>query len=442
MQSNIFIICYQVAMINFQKLFFQNIFWRGLFYVTGFLLNVLIARHFEAAFSGFIYYLINGCSLLTLIGSLSIESGIIFFSGSNQIAKNKLFYFSITWTSVIGMLFLLTTLFGASSFSNSLILLNYKLALLFITGNILSSFISGFFSAEKNFTIPSLIGTISNLLLIGLIFFINKDGWLSNQRYLFFYFSGFLFQGVLLLFLLLQSKKSYRQIDFISCVDLKKLFTYVMIVFISNIISFFVFRVDYWFVHHYCSIAEVGNYIQVSKLVQLFFVLPAVLAAVVFPLTSSGHDKKINEILPLLSRMLLLAYAVICMALIIFGNWLFPFVFGNSFNHMYQPYLFYIPGILGMSALYTLTSYYAGKNKVIVNIKGCFYSLLIILLGDFLLIPKYGITAAAGVSSCGYLFYFGYVLNIFVKEYKVSLKDFFYFKKADIYKIKNILLKK
>ena len=82
------------------------------------------------------------------------------------------------------------------------------------------------------------------------------------------------------------------------------------------------------------------------------------------------------------------------------------------------------------------------KNKVIVNIKGCFYSLLIILLGDFLLIPKYGITAAAGVSSCGYLFYFGYVLNIFVKEYKVSLKDFFYFKKADIYKIKNILLKK
>ena len=136
-------------MVNIQKLFFQNIFWRGLFYVTGFLLNVLIARHFEAAFSGFIYYLINGCSLLTLIGSLSIESGIIFFSGSNQIAKNKLFYFSITWTSIIGLLFLLTTLFGASSFSNSLILLNYKLALLFITGNILTAFMSGFFSAEK-----------------------------------------------------------------------------------------------------------------------------------------------------------------------------------------------------------------------------------------------------------------------------------------------------
>jgi len=126
--------------------------------------------------------------------------------------------------------------------------------------------------------------------------------------------------------------------------------------------------------------------------------------------------------------------------LAIFGKWLFPFVFGNSFSQMYESFLFYIPGILAMSTLYSLTSYFAGKDKVVVNIKGCLFALLIIVLGDLWLIPIYGIRAAAGVSSFGYLFYFVYILNIFVKESGLSFKDFFYLKKVDLYKIKNSLL--
>jgi hypothetical protein len=51
--------------------------------------------------------------------------------------------------------------------------------------------------------------------------------------------------------------------------------------------------------------------------------------------------------------------------------------------------------------------------------------------GDIIFVPKFGINGAACVSSFAYLFYFGFVLRVFMKEFGLSLKDFFFFRKQD-----------
>ena len=109
---------------------------------------------------------------------------------------------------------------------------------------------------------------------------------------------------------------------------------------------------------------------------------------------------------------------------------------------MYIPFLLLIPGILALSTLYTLTAYYAGKNKISVNIKGALIAMVFIVLTDIYLIPAYGINAAAIISSIGYMIYHIYVLATFTRENDTAAISFFNFKASDIQRIKKSILNK
>ena len=123
------------------------------------------------------------------------------------------------------------------------------------------------------------------------------------------------------------------------------------------------------------------------------------------------------------------------------GNWLFPFVFGKSFEGMYKPFLFLVPGILSLSGLFVITAYYAGKNRMMVNIKGALLALIVVLIADRIFIPVYGINAAALISSIGYIIYQVYVLYIFKKEYHTAILDFFMVRISDWRDIKSSILR-
>jgi hypothetical protein len=60
----------------------------------------------------------------------------------------------------------------------------------------------------------------------------------------------------------------------------------------------------------------------------------------------------------------------------------------------------------------------------------------VILAGDIIFIPKYGINAAAMVSSLGYIVYQYYIIRVFKKEYPCSFTDFFIFRSSDWQTIK------
>jgi O-antigen/teichoic acid export membrane protein len=222
----------------------------------------------------------------------------------------------------------------------------------------------------------------------------------------------------------------------LSAVQFKWLLRYCALAFFGNIIFFLLYRVDYFFVEKYCTGIELGNYIQVSKLVHLFFILPTILASAVFPITAGGQKENINKWLTMLSRAIFFIYVLACIILGLTGKWLFPIVFGESFSSMYQPFLWMIPGILSLSGIFTLTAYFAGKNQIKVNITGSLFALAVILAGDIIFIPKYGINAAAMVSSLGYIVYQYYIIRVFKKEYPCSFTDFFIFRSSDWQTIK------
>ena len=427
-------------MMQASKVLWQSVLWRGLYYVSAFIINILIARHFEASVSGAVYFISSIYALALLVTSLSIESGIIYFAAQQKIPVSKLFGFSLLWSAVVGTLvFLSIFCFYKDDYrgiSNELLLFS---GVFYITGNLLITYCSGFFYAANHFKTPNLVIVCGTLLMILLIPYNGRSliPAINNDNYFYVYFGSFFVQG---LCIALAAKLTYATSNppgFLSGAQFKLLIKYSGLAFAGNIIFFLLYRVDYFFVEKFCTPEQLGNYIQVSKLVHLFFILPTILASAVFPITAAGKGGELYPLLTLLSRTLFFLYIVATLVLALAGSWLFPFVFGESFAAMYQPFLWLIPGILALSGIFTLTAYFAGKNRIAVNITGSVYALIIIVVGDLMFIPHYGIHAAAMVSSLGYIVYQLYIISVFKKDYPCSAADFFIFKFSDWKQIRN-----
>ena len=413
-----------------KDLILQNIFWRGMYFLSLFALNILIARHFKAAGSGWVFYLINNLSIILLITGISLESGAAYFASKNEISQPKIAAFCFLWAFVATALSVFFLCFFQSFSSNDFDFRNLYLMACggYVLGFLLINYFSALFFAKQNFFLPNFILLCGNILIVLLLIF-SGESMVHGSRFVIIYFSSFLLEGLILVVVYFANSHSFKDIGFLSFHEIKKLLHYSLFALSANIIFFLVYRVDYWFVKIFCSENALGNYIQVSKLGQIFMLVPSMIAAIIFPKTASGLHAGISDSLQVLSRFLFNIYIIVIFVLIVSGQWLFPFLYGKSFNEMYYAFLLLSPGILSLSTLALLSAYFAGKNKLTVNLAGSIFSLAVIIAGDILLIPKFGIRAAAGVSSGGYICYLMYSMHIFRKEHKNSIINFFILRK-------------
>jgi len=92
---------------------------------------------------------------------------------------------------------------------------------------------------------------------------------------------------------------------------------------------------------------------------------------------------------------------------------------------MYPVFLILLPGLFALSALALISAYFAAINRIIHNLKISIAGLLLILIGDLLFIPIWGVYGAAWVSSAGYIFCFAGSLWFFKKETELNWSVFF-----------------
>jgi len=115
----------------------------------------------------------------------------------------------------------------------------------------------------------------------------------------------------------------------------------------------------------------------------------------------------------------------------LFGKQFFTGVFGESFNKMQLPMLILIPGIFSLSLLALLSAYFAGKGKIKVNLYAAIIGLIVMITGDFIFVPRYGILGAAIVSTVSYMVNTGFSMWHFHREYSIHWIEFFKWKKTD-----------
>src|ERR1700761_3549918 len=87
----------------FKRLLYHAVLGRGLYFLSVFVLNILFTRYYKADVSSAIYYLVNLYSLVLLIASFSLESGMGYFLASQEAEPGRLAVFAIGWTLLLSI---------------------------------------------------------------------------------------------------------------------------------------------------------------------------------------------------------------------------------------------------------------------------------------------------------------------------------------------------
>jgi O-antigen/teichoic acid export membrane protein len=402
----------------------QNFVARVCLLVSTFLVNLLFANLLNAAGSGELYYTINNFSIITLLASLSLESGNTYFLSKKEIANEELTTLSLLWPFISS---LLATLLLVLVESNGAVHTRYATPFytyVFIAGSLLTTYFSSLFFGQQNFVWPHLIPAISNFLVTicgGIIFLAGKEKTYVDSL-ITIYFLSYFVNGLVLCLIYYSRFSSGTKWRWPSWHNLNKLLKYSLLAFITNIIAFLAYRIDYWilksFSPEYINESALGNYIQVSKLVQVFLVVPTIIATVVFPTTAAGITPEFHNKFNKIVKQAFLLNIAVCGFVVILGKWLFTFLYGPSFSQMYSCFLYSIPAILAITVVRILTSYFAGINKIKYNLIGGLIALIVITVLNHLLIPSMGINGSAMADSAGYISYMSFLLVLFAYKRK------------------------
>ncbi|MBL0146733.1 MAG: polysaccharide biosynthesis C-terminal domain-containing protein [Chitinophagaceae bacterium] len=380
---------------------------------------MFIAQLFGANLYGHLFFFINALAFVLLGVGFSLDSGLAFFTAKNQLNSSGAVTLAFFWAiiaALIAMLFfaMFKQQINITAGNNYLVY-----CFMYIAGMLLLTFFTALFSAKHHYIVPNITVTIINGILCVLVFVLKTN----FEKFTFYFFTAVLVQGFVIGICYLIMFSKLFKLTFLSRAEFMPILKYSAMAFAGNIIFFLVYRVDYWFVNYFIADkGQLGNYIQVSKVGQMFLIVPGIIATTVFSVTAEGKKEAMPQKVVQLSKIIFVMVLLLCIPLIIGGKWLFPFLFGPSFTDMYKPLLFLVPGVVTLACLFPYTAYYSGINKMHINIYGAFVALIIIVLFNLILIPLFGINGSAMASSIGYITYYIYFMFTFKKQ-NVNLKS-------------------
>ncbi len=431
---------------SFRNQIFQNYLWRGIYFAVVFLVNVFISRNYQPASSGWINFIINNFALAIAFGSISFEVAVLYFGITKQVSKSKLATFSLLWVIVTTVLFYFTSQFFVSKtpFILSKGLLTYS-SVCYFAGIMLINFFTNMFLMDQQFSVPYFLLIVINVIVICCVPNINLLGLnFTEFDFLYFYFTSFLLQGVLILiaYVLYANKLKF---ELPNIKELRLMAKYASIAFLGNISYFLLLKVDFWTLRIYNrDLSEYGNYTNASRVLQMFLMIAMIAGSSLFVnVANKSEETKGRRIMMKLARILICFYLVVILVFAVFGSTIFATIYGDSFSRMYYPFLAFSPGLIFICLICLFGAYFGGINRIKVNVITNIIGLTTILaLGVFILPHNSHIVTSALICSFGYFAALCYAIFMYRKENDFKVKELFAFRLSDFDFLQKILKRK
>lgn len=183
-----------------------------------------------------------------------------------------------------------------------------------------------------------------------------------------------------------------------------KLLSFGLKGYVGNVLQFFNYRLDMFLVNYFLGPASVGIYSVAVRLGEMLWYLPNAVGFVIFPKAASTDADKMNIFTPKVFRTTLALTAAGALALGALGRPLISFAFSDAFLPSYGPMLLLLPGVVLLGASKVLTNEITGRGYPQYNSINSGVALVLTVILDLILIPRYGISGAALASSISYSF--------------------------------------
>ncbi len=171
---------------------------------------------------------------------------------------------------------------------------------------------------------------------------------------------------------------------------------------LGNIIQFFNYRLDMFMVNYFLGPWDVGIYSTSVVLAELLWHFPNAVGFVIFPKAASTKPEVMNVFTPRVFRFTLGLTALGGIGLVLLGKPIISFIYSPTFLPAYVPLLALLPGVVLLGGAKVLTNEIAGRGYPHYNSMNAGFALLLTVILDLTLIPRYGALGAAIASSIAY----------------------------------------
>lgn len=415
--------------------------------------GIIITRLIGPEGKGIYAIFIANTELLSLFLGLSANAGIIYFIANRKIPEKKIIGLTIlTFISslffgsmVIFIPFQQEELLFPQNFDSFIFKLYLFLCFLF---NITNTLFSGIFEGHKKYGIINKIGIFNalfSLIIFGLLALTKSMYFFESilLNVLFYTLIIFSINTLMWLFYYIKNIKTTPSFKLSFKKEITVFFNYIGLGYVSEVLNFFNYRLDIWFINTHHGLEELGYYSLAVNVSKFLLMISKTTASVLYPYLSAERDriKKFN-LVALISRIntFLLTFGLIIM--LILGKYLIPLVYGDEFTASVSAFRIILFATLFTGLTKTFATYLASENKIKFNLYATIVGLSITIIFNILLIPKYGIIGAAYTSLMAYFSIFAVVYYVSIKLNNQLSLNCFIITKNDILKLQSIYYEK
>jgi O-antigen/teichoic acid export membrane protein len=170
----------------------------------------------------------------------------------------------------------------------------------------------------------------------------------------------------------------------------------------ANLMMTVSYRLDALIVNGLSGVVSLGYYSVATAMAETLWYGANGLALVMFPHVSSLERKEADRITPVVCRNAIFVTLIGAVIMFVASRQLILTVFGSAMTPALQPLWLLLPGIVTMTAAKVLASYLNGIGKPFYSTYIAAGGVILTVILDLLLIPRYGISGAAAASSIVY----------------------------------------
>ncbi len=214
-----------------------------------------------------------------------------------------------------------------------------------------------------------------------------------------------------------KDKKNNSTLDAIK--GLTKFGIWNQVGFIAQLLSF---RISYYFIEYFRMAKDVGIYSNGVSLIESIWLISSSITLVQYSkIVNSNNDLYSQKLTIKLTRMSLLFAFIMVIPLIFLPSEFYSFIFGREFGEINKLMWILAPGVLLFNITLVTGHYFSGTGKYYINAIAMIAGLIVTILFNLLLIPKYGITGAGITASFSYIITTVIMSIFFSKKAKCSI---------------------
>jgi O-antigen/teichoic acid export membrane protein len=212
----------------------------------------------------------------------------------------------------------------------------------------------------------------------------------------------------------------------------------------SNLLAFINYRADIFLVNFFIGPLSSGVYVIAIQISERLWIISQSVATVLLPRLSelSAQEEGGKSLTPVVTRSVLWVTVAMCVVLGLFTVPLVAIIFGKEFSGAATPLLLMLPGVAFVSASRIIASDFAARGKPEWNLYTAAAATVINVIGNVLLIPRYGMAGAATSTSFAYGINLSMKLWMYMRVTKLPLMSLLMLKKSDIEKARSVIYTK